>query len=184
MKAEELYNEEFDLMEIDGVEVLFTPLRLKRDIIPSHLYAYDIRSSDDGSNDFCTIETSVRVNHTGTIISKTPMLGNDENCVEIQDYGFFDQITLTQYLDESMTISKVVINDVTYRLFHLTIDGKHLCVAEEKLEKYIQKCIDEDAYHKVEWIDNQYGYYVSQDIADTENEEQIKQSVLDIIDVD
>jgi hypothetical protein len=83
-----------------------------------------------------------------------------------------------------MVIEKVKLDNETYRLFHITIYGQEVCVAEEKLEKHIQNCLDNDTYHSVEWIDNKYGYYVSQDIADTENEESIKKSVIDIIDED
>jgi hypothetical protein len=80
-----------------------------------------------------------------------------------------------------MEIQKIKLNDETYRLFHISIDDKHLCVAEEKLEKYIQNCIEDDTYHKVEWVDELYGYYVDQTIADAEDEEKIIQSIIDIV---
>lgn len=181
MSFKTLYNEEFDLMELNGVEVVFTPLRLKRDFIPNHLFVYDIRSSDDGATDFATIEKKVLVNHTGTIISKTPLMCG-EDFVEIEDYNFLDETTLADYLHVPMEIEKVDIDNVTYRLFHIEIYGTIHCIAEEKLEKYIQKYLENNQYGGiVERIDNRYGYYVSQDIADTEDESKIKQSVIEIM---
>lgn len=183
MTTEQLQNEVFDLMEINGVEVLFTSVRINRDIIPDNVFAYDIRANDNGTNDFATIEPFVRVNHTGTILSKPPLMSNEEY-VEIGDYGFFDECTLTQYMTSKMEIESVSLMGKNYRLFHLNINGNPVCVAEEKLENLIQDCIEKDLYHLVQYVDERYGYYVSQDIADTENEESIKKSVIDIIDED
>ena len=70
--ATDIKNEVFDLMEINEISVLFTPARINRNIVPADLYVYDIRSNDDNTEDFCVVENKVLVNHTGTIISKTP----------------------------------------------------------------------------------------------------------------
>ena len=43
-------------------------------------------------------------------------------------------------------------------------------VAEEKLDEYILEQIATEQYHKVRHIDEQYGYVVDQEIANTENE--------------
>lgn len=83
-----------------------------------------------------------------------------------------------------MEIERIFLNGVYYHLFHININGKHLCVAEEKLERFIQYCINIDAYDSVQWVDELYGYYVDQDIADTADEEKIKQFVLNILDKD
>ncbi len=40
---EELYSETFEVMNVNDKEVLFTCLRINRDIIPEGLHAYDIR---------------------------------------------------------------------------------------------------------------------------------------------
>ena len=66
---EELYSETFEVMNVNDREVLFTCLRINRDIIPEGLHAYDIRESDNGG-EFATIEPRVIVNHAGTILSK------------------------------------------------------------------------------------------------------------------
>ena len=40
---EELYSENFDVLSVNGKEVLFTCLRISRDIITEWIHAYDIR---------------------------------------------------------------------------------------------------------------------------------------------
>lgn len=81
-----------------------------------------------------------------------------------------------------MEIQKITINGISYRFFFININDLCLCVAEEKLENFIQDCIDNDLYDSVRWIDELYPYYVEQSVADTEDEEKIKQSILIIID--
>ena len=80
-----------------------------------------------------------------------------------------------------MKIKNINVLGNTYRLFELNINGKLICVAEEKLEDFIQSCIDNEKYHFVENIDEMYEIYIPQEIADTENEKDIILSVLDII---
>lgn len=184
MKKIDLNNEVFDLMEINEVEVLFTPMRINRTIIPPTLFAYDIRGNDNGTNDFATIEQIVRVNHTGTIISKEDLLMGAEY-IDIDDYGFMGESTLSQYLNGEMEIETIIspIDHQTYRLFHICIGNERICVAEEKLEKHIKECIDNKVYDMIVGIDDRYAYYVPQDIADTENEEEIVESVVDAMDI-
>jgi uncharacterized protein YerC len=100
VKKEELYSTTFDLMTINDISVIATPLRINRTIIPKDLYIYDVRYDDIG-NEFATIEPMVLVNHCATIISKTPFMfenGND-NYIEIEDYNFLDEITLEEYIN-------------------------------------------------------------------------------------
>lgn len=95
---QELYDEQFDIMLINDVEVLFTPQRIKREIIPTGLYAYDIRESDTG-DDFVTIERRVIVNHAGTILSKIEFDMGTTGTVKINEYGFEDTTTLQEWLN-------------------------------------------------------------------------------------
>lgn len=184
MTKEELKNEVFDLMEINEVEVLFTSIRIDRTLVPSHLYVYDIRANDDNTNDFATIEEKVKVNHTGTIISKSNML-NSAEFVDITDYNFVgEESSLDDFIHGDMDIENVVskVNGNTYRMFRITIKGKNYCVAEEKLEEHITDCIEKNLYHLVQGIDESFGYYVPQDVADTEDVLVITRSMEDVID--
>lgn len=57
-------------------------------------------------------------------------------------------------------------------------------VAEERLNQYIEECIEEGLYHEVRDIDELYNYYVPQEIADTLDENEIRNSVEDAMDID
>ena len=95
---EELYSENFEVLNVNDKEVLFTYLRINRDIIPEGLHAYDIRESDTGGK-FATIEPHVIVNHAGTILSKEAIEMGSDGFVVIEDYGFEDSMTLQEWLD-------------------------------------------------------------------------------------
>lgn len=81
-----------------------------------------------------------------------------------------------------MDIIKIEIDGRTFRMFNLEIKGVFMNVAEEDLNQYIEDCIEHERYHKVQHIDEQYGYYVPQEVADTENEDDIRESIEDVID--
>lgn len=184
MTPQEFNNEVFDLMEINDVEVLFTPNRIDRNLVPGHLFVYDIRSNDDNTEDFCTIEKCVRVNHTGTIISKQSLTPT-QDFAEITDYNFVgEEKTLAEYILGDMEIEKVVspANNCTYRLFYITIGNRQFCVAEEQLDRHITQCIDNNSYDLVQSIDERFAYVVPQEIADTEDVYCITQSIIDIFD--
>ena len=79
-----------------------------------------------------------------------------------------------------MRIEKTTINGREFRLFYVTIEDREICVAEERLNTFIEECIFCDKYHFVENIDNMYEYYIPQDIADGENEQEILISIKSI----
>ena len=80
-----------------------------------------------------------------------------------------------------MEIIKKKLNGKTFKLFKLQICGKEQIVAEEKLNKYIEKCIDNGMYdNEVQMADFMYNYYVPQEIAKTLNEDDIRKSIEDV----
>ena len=80
-----------------------------------------------------------------------------------------------------MRIEKITLNGNEFRLFYVEIENEEICVAEEKLENFIQDCIEKELYHFVENVDEMYSIYIPQEVADTENESEIKESIMDII---
>ena len=78
---------------------------------------------------------------------------------------------------------KIINGDIVFifRLFHIKIDNKNYCVAEERLNTFIEQQIENNHYHIVENIDDRYNYFVLQEIADTENEEYILQSIKEVL---
>lgn len=80
-----------------------------------------------------------------------------------------------------MEIEKINLNGHEFRMFRVLINNESFLVAEEKLEEYIQEMIENDRYHFVQHIDEMYAMYIPQEIADTENGENIIQSVSDVL---
>ena len=81
-----------------------------------------------------------------------------------------------------MQILKVKIGKKEYRLFEIVVfkNTKHeqtVMVAEERLNRRIEQAINQEQYHKVQKIDDLFGYWVPQDIANDEIETEIIDSI-------
>ena len=93
-----------------------------------------------------------------------------------------------------MEIVKEKVGKRTFRFFHNVTIFKGTpkeqvidCIAEEKFEKYVQETLESNKYYKIKGLkelDETYGYYVPQSIANTENEEEIAYSIEEILDDD
>lgn len=70
--------EEFEKIEVNGTEALFTNRRVFESEIPNGLFRYDLRESDETGR-FCAIEKNVVVNHGGSVITKTPILSKEKH---------------------------------------------------------------------------------------------------------
>ena len=100
----DLKNEEFELIEIlEGVQALFIDARINKLDLPEGLYAYDLRSGDDET--FASLEPEVIINHSGTVILKTP--------VDFGTTGFIqlDDDTRPNFLDCCVTLQEFIDND-------------------------------------------------------------------------
>lgn len=53
------------------IDCIFNDLRVRRDTVPEGYYLYDIRGG--GESLFCTIEDSVLVDHSGSLITTKPI---------------------------------------------------------------------------------------------------------------
>ena len=81
-----------------------------------------------------------------------------------------------------MQILKVKIGKKEYRLFEIVVfkNTKHeqtVMVADERLNRRIEQAINQEQYHKVQNIDDLFGYWVPQDIANDEIETEIIDSI-------
>lgn len=83
-----------------------------------------------------------------------------------------------------MDIIKVELDGKTFRMFNLEIKGVPMNIAEENLDQYIENCIENERYHKVQHIDETYPFVVAQCIADLEDEDLIREEIEAIIDAD
>jgi len=66
-----IYDEDFELVELFGKPALFTNSRIDPFALPPGVFAYDLRHDDDGSP--VTVEPFVRVNHAGMVIVTEPL---------------------------------------------------------------------------------------------------------------
>lgn len=81
-----------------------------------------------------------------------------------------------------MQILKIKIGKKEYRLFEIVVfkGTKHeqtVMVAEERLNRRIEQAIQQERYMDVMNIDDLYGYWVPQDIANEEIETEIIDSI-------
>ncbi|MCI8868610.1 MAG: hypothetical protein HFE61_10895 [Anaerotignum sp.] len=96
-------SEWFELVEIDGVEALFTNARLDRDTVPEGLYCYDVRETDGFSGIPATLERYVMANHWGTVLSKQEFpMENGYYGVKEDGFNYLgEMVTLEEYMQET-----------------------------------------------------------------------------------
>lgn len=106
-------NYKFELIEIFGIPMLFTPCRIKTPDtkIPEELFKYELRHDDDSMGNVCEIKKSILVNHFGTVLSKEEITSkiidnflftiDDGIPIFENDYGYmeYDDITIQDYLN-------------------------------------------------------------------------------------
>lgn len=100
--------EEFEKIEIDDTEALFTNRRVSESEIPNGLFRYDLRESDETGR-FCAIEKNVAVNHGGSVITKAPILSNDTDMIEFTDD---DDAMSPNFLGETCTLAEFIAGSV------------------------------------------------------------------------
>lgn len=91
----------YELVEVDGMECLFTNSRLDRSTVPETLHCYDVRDSDDCDGTFAQIKKLVFVNHWGTILTKEPLPLDESDAYYPKDTEQYSGVELT--LEEYQT---------------------------------------------------------------------------------
>ena len=66
------------------------------------------------------------------------------------------------------------IDGRNYKMFTLNILGKPMKVASYALNKKIEKMIEQERYHEVLDIDEQYCYYLPKEVDETDEREMIE----------
>jgi hypothetical protein len=99
-----IYDEEFELVELFDKPALFTNLRIDRDTVPEGLYAYDLRHGDNGTPS--TVEPFVGVNHAGTVIMSEPLdfQKREDEYINVSDSLNFlgESRTLEEFMKEAV----------------------------------------------------------------------------------
>jgi len=99
MNTVDATKEKFEHIQIFGKDALFTNNRIDRETVPAELFCYDIRGSDNDPGELNTLENSVRVNHSGTVITAEPLdfYGGDYISV-VDKIGFCgDELSLGEF---------------------------------------------------------------------------------------
>lgn len=115
----------FDAFEVNGIPALFTNARIKRNSIPKGYCAYDIRGGDE--TEFATIEPSILVNHTGTIVIKGKIEFEDHDFVEIEDYNFTGEEPTLELLNIPEPSFQELIDCYTERLDNYMLEIDRIC---------------------------------------------------------
>ena len=97
-------DEDYEPIEFFGKPALFTEERKTDADIPNGLHYYQLRSSDDGSNPYATVEKIVSVNFSGSVITSDPIDLGKNGYVELGEENtpnFIggDDITLDKYIE-------------------------------------------------------------------------------------
>lgn len=83
--------------QIDGRLVLFTSMRLDREIISTPLFCYDIRDSDRLDGCFKEVRLSVRENHLGTVLCREPFPLGEGGSYYPKNWGYSGGMTLEEF---------------------------------------------------------------------------------------
>lgn len=84
LKTQALTDEKLDVIEVLDRVALFSNGRILPEEVPAGLYAYDIKTDDDGEF-FRSVEKEVLVNYGGTILLKEPLEFGDTDCIVMDD---------------------------------------------------------------------------------------------------
>ena len=80
-----------------------------------------------------------------------------------------------------MEILEFVIDGKTYKMFELNILVTPTMVASYDLNEKLNEMIEQERYHEIRHIDEMYGYYLPQEVDETDEREMIE-SIEDVID--
>ncbi len=105
MMLDDINKETFDKILLFRRPVLFTPLRIRNQDVPSGLYKYELRHDDECTGEIVQIAKGIMVNHWGTILSDHQLrLGPDgyRDIDEDKDIRYLDEprITIKEYMKE------------------------------------------------------------------------------------
>jgi hypothetical protein len=76
----------------------------------------------------------------------------------------------------NMEIIKVKIDGREYELYSLNILGREVTVASYKLNRKLDKMIEQERYHEIKHIDSMYSYFLPKEVDHTD-ENEIRDSI-------
>jgi len=94
---------DYQSIEILGHNGVFTNGRIDRSKLPDGLYCYDLRGSDNDPGQFMFLESSVMVNHAGSVITAEPIELPENGRIDISEKMSFDggDLTLREFYESA-----------------------------------------------------------------------------------
>ena len=80
-----------------------------------------------------------------------------------------------------MITQDYIIDEKPYRMLTLEIKGETTNVATYSLNEKINEMIEQERYHEIEYIDKMYGYYLPEEVDETD-EREVRESIEDVMD--
>ena len=74
-----------------------------------------------------------------------------------------------------------IIDGQPYRMLTLEIKGELTNVATHSLNKKLNEMIEQERYHEIKYIDEMYGYYLPEEVDETD-EREVRESIEDVMD--
>ena len=106
LSTQSMTDEKLEVIEILDRVALFSNGRIADNDVPTGLYKYDLRQSDDGDT-FVTVEPRVKVNHGGTVLLKEALEFDENGYIEL------DEDTSPNFNGELMTADEFINMDFT-----------------------------------------------------------------------
>lgn len=86
--------ETYEEIEIFDTPALFSAGRIQKDSVPGGFYRYEIRHDDEGRGIPCELSAHILVNFWGTVISRIPLIQENEcrRYIEGEDWSYTGNI--------------------------------------------------------------------------------------------
>ena len=95
--------ETYEEIEIFDTLALFSSGRIQKDSVPEGFYCYEVRHDDECMAIPCELSFHILVNFWGTVISKVPLIRDDEcrRYIEDEEWGYTgnSEIQLESWVD-------------------------------------------------------------------------------------
>ena len=80
-----------------------------------------------------------------------------------------------------MITQDYIIDGQPYRMLTLEIKGELTNVATHSLHKKLSEMVEQERYHEIKYIDDMYGYYLPEEVDETD-EREVRESIEDVMD--
>ena len=96
MERYDARKETYEEIEIFDTLALFSAGRIQKDSVPEGFYCYEVRHDDECMGIPCELSFHILVNFWGTVISKVPLIRDDEcrRYIEDEEWGYTGNVEI------------------------------------------------------------------------------------------